>query len=121
MTAMIKEAELKAGVDYDVETHPHRFPDPLPRGLRQAARLSRQRRLGAEAAPVLEAIDHAYKMEYANVHRGLHYLSNTATARFEDARETVRRFLNARERRGDHLHPQRHRGASTWSPARSAA
>jgi cysteine desulfurase / selenocysteine lyase len=44
---------------------------------------------------VLEAIDHAYKMEYANVHRGLHYLSNTATAKFEDAREMVRRFLNA--------------------------
>ena len=44
---------------------------------------------------VLDAMDHAYKMEYANVHRGLHYLSNTATARFEDAREIVRRFLNA--------------------------
>jgi cysteine desulfurase/selenocysteine lyase len=44
---------------------------------------------------VLDAIDYAYKMEYANVHRGLHYLSNTATARFEDARETVRRFINA--------------------------
>jgi cysteine desulfurase / selenocysteine lyase len=44
---------------------------------------------------VIEAIDYAYKMEYANVHRGLHYLSNTATAHFEDARETVRRFLNA--------------------------
>ncbi len=44
---------------------------------------------------MLEAVDHAYKMEYANVHRGLHYLSNTATAKFEDAREMVRRFLNA--------------------------
>jgi cysteine desulfurase / selenocysteine lyase len=44
---------------------------------------------------VIEAIDYAYKMEYANVHRGLHYLSNTATANFEEARETVRRFLNA--------------------------
>ena len=44
---------------------------------------------------VLEAMDHAYKMEYANVHRGLHYLSNTATAKFEDAREMARRFLNA--------------------------
>jgi cysteine desulfurase / selenocysteine lyase len=44
---------------------------------------------------VLEAMDHAYRFEYANVHRGLHYLSNTATANFEDARETVRRFLNA--------------------------
>ncbi|HYM99568.1 MAG TPA: cysteine desulfurase, partial [Aestuariivirgaceae bacterium] len=29
------------------------------------------------------------------VHRGLHFLSNTATAKFEDARETARRFLNA--------------------------
>jgi cysteine desulfurase / selenocysteine lyase len=45
--------------------------------------------------PVLDAMEHAYKMEYANVHRGLHYLSNTATARFEDAREITRRFLNA--------------------------
>ena len=45
--------------------------------------------------PVLEAMDHAYRFEYANVHRGLHYLSNTATQRFEEARETVRRFLNA--------------------------
>jgi cysteine desulfurase/selenocysteine lyase len=44
---------------------------------------------------VIEAMDHAYRFEYANVHRGLHYLSNTATSRFEDARETVRRFLNA--------------------------
>jgi cysteine desulfurase/selenocysteine lyase len=45
---------------------------------------------------VLDAIEHAYKLEYANVHRGLHYLSNMATQRFEEAREIVRRFLNAR-------------------------
>lgn len=44
---------------------------------------------------VIEAMDHAYRFEYANVHRGLHYLSNTATQKFEAARETVRRFLNA--------------------------
>ncbi len=44
---------------------------------------------------VLEAMDHAYRYDYANVHRGLHYLSNTATAKFEDAREITRRFLNA--------------------------
>jgi len=45
--------------------------------------------------PVIEAMDHAYRFEYANVHRGLHYLSNTATQKFEEAREVVRRFLNA--------------------------
>ncbi len=45
---------------------------------------------------VLDAIEHAYKMEYANVHRGLHFLSNAATQRFEEARASVQRFLNAR-------------------------
>jgi cysteine desulfurase/selenocysteine lyase len=44
---------------------------------------------------VIEAMDHAYRFDYANVHRGMHYLSNTSTQHFEDARETVRRFLNA--------------------------
>ncbi|MEO1205596.1 MAG: cysteine desulfurase [Pseudomonadota bacterium] len=44
---------------------------------------------------VLEAMDHFYRFEYANVHRGLHYLSNAATSKFEEARETTRRFLNA--------------------------
>jgi cysteine desulfurase / selenocysteine lyase len=45
---------------------------------------------------VLDAMAAAYRGEYANVHRGLHYLSNVATARFEEARERVRLFLNAR-------------------------
>ena len=38
---------------------------------------------------VLDAIDHAYTQEYANVHRGLHFLSNAATDAYEKARETV--------------------------------
>ena len=45
--------------------------------------------------PVIDAMTYALEMEYANVHRGLHYLSNTATAKFEDARATTRQFLNA--------------------------
>ena len=44
---------------------------------------------------VLDEIQKAYSQEYANVHRGLHYLSNTATDNFEAARETVRKFINA--------------------------
>jgi len=44
---------------------------------------------------VLDAIQNAYENEYANVHRGLHYLSNTATANFEKAREQVASFINA--------------------------
>ncbi len=46
-------------------------------------------------AVVIEAMDKAYREEYANVHRGLHWLSNTATAKFEAARETAAKFLNA--------------------------
>ena len=44
---------------------------------------------------VLDRLTHAYAHEYANVHRGLHYLANAATDAFEVARETVRRFINA--------------------------
>lgn len=44
---------------------------------------------------VIDAITHAYSNEYANVHRGLHFLSNAATEAYEGAREKVRRFLNA--------------------------
>lgn len=45
---------------------------------------------------VLEAVRNAYEAEYANVHRGLHWLSMRATDRYEAARETVRAFLNAK-------------------------
>lgn len=44
---------------------------------------------------VIDAVAHAYSNEYANVHRGLHFLSNAATDAYEAAREKVRRFLNA--------------------------
>lgn len=49
---------------------------------------------------VIDAVTQAYSMEYANVHRGLHYLSNLATDKYEAVRETIARFLgvsNARE------------------------
>jgi cysteine desulfurase/selenocysteine lyase len=44
---------------------------------------------------VLDRIQKAYVSEYANVHRGLHFLANEATEAYEGARETVRAFLNA--------------------------
>jgi cysteine desulfurase/selenocysteine lyase len=45
---------------------------------------------------VIEAMNHFYEHDYANVHRGFHYLSNKATDAYEAGRETVRAFLNAR-------------------------
>src|SRR5213082_2080283 len=44
---------------------------------------------------VLDRLNRAYTSEYANVHRGLHYLANAATEAYEAAREKVRAFLNA--------------------------
>ncbi|TJZ93826.1 cysteine desulfurase [Paracoccus gahaiensis] len=44
---------------------------------------------------VIDAISRAYEGEYANVHRGLHYLSNLATDNYERVRATIARFLNA--------------------------
>ena len=44
---------------------------------------------------VINAITQAYKEEYANVHRGLHYLSNVTTEKYESVRGVVAKFLNA--------------------------
>jgi cysteine desulfurase/selenocysteine lyase len=48
---------------------------------------------------VIDAMVSCMTEEYSNVHRGLHWLSATATTRFEAARKTVQRFINAREDR----------------------
>jgi cysteine desulfurase/selenocysteine lyase len=44
---------------------------------------------------VIDAVTQAYSSEYANVHRGLHYLSNLATDKYEAVRGKLARFLNA--------------------------
>ena len=76
----------------------------------------------------------AYTAEYANVHRGLHYLANAATEAYEDAREKVRAFLNAARKEeiiftrnateainlvAYTLRPRAHPGAATRSCSRS--
>jgi len=44
---------------------------------------------------VIDTISEFYRHDYANVHRGIHTLSQRATDRFESARSTVRQFINA--------------------------
>ena len=44
---------------------------------------------------ILEAVNRYYQEDNANVHRGVHTLAERATASYEAARETVRRFINA--------------------------
>lgn len=47
---------------------------------------------------VIDAITRAYAEEYSNVHRGLHYLSNLSTERYEGVRGIIAKFLNAPEK-----------------------
>jgi cysteine desulfurase / selenocysteine lyase len=47
---------------------------------------------------VLDRLHRAYTTQYANVHRGLHYLANEATEAYEGARETVASFVNAKRK-----------------------
>ncbi|MEM9912910.1 MAG: cysteine desulfurase [Pseudomonadota bacterium] len=48
---------------------------------------------------VIDAVTRAYSMEYANVHRGLHYLSNLATEKYEAVRGIIARFLGVADER----------------------
>ncbi len=44
---------------------------------------------------VIDALNRYYKSENSNIHRGVHYLSERATANYEAAREKIRQFINA--------------------------
>ena len=46
---------------------------------------------------VIEAMDQCYRLTYANVHRGIHWLSEQASDQYEQARQHVERFINAPE------------------------
>ena len=46
---------------------------------------------------VIEALDHYYRADNANIHRATHLLSERATKAYEGARERIARFFNARE------------------------
>ena len=48
---------------------------------------------------VIDAIDRFYRLDCSNVHRGVHELSERATKAFEEARTSVKRFINARTER----------------------
>jgi len=49
--------------------------------------------------PVIERLDHYQRFEHANIHRGVHSLSQAATEAYEQARRKVQRFVNAAEER----------------------
>jgi len=89
-------------------THPHAgLPEPVLARLRAHFPVLQQQVNGhpliyldnaattQKPTAVLEVLDEYYRCSNANVHRASHALSSRATAAFEDARECVRRFVNA--------------------------
>lgn len=86
---------LKQAMPYDVQKIRQDFPI-LSRTVYDKPLVYLDNAASAQKPQVvLDEVQKAYSEEYANVHRGLHYLSNTATDNFEAARETVRKFINA--------------------------
>lgn len=53
---------------------------------------------GQKPQAVIDALDHYYKLDNSNIHRGVHALSERATAAYEGARDKARAFLNAKSR-----------------------
>jgi cysteine desulfurase/selenocysteine lyase len=98
MNAAASELEAGAGT-FDVEAARRDFPilgervhgKPLV-FLDSAASAQKPR-------AVIDTVSGVYEREYANIHRGVYYLSQRATDLYEGARETVRVFLNAAEAR----------------------
>lgn len=47
---------------------------------------------------VIDKVNEIYSLKNSNIHRGVHYLSNLLTEEYENSREVVRRFINAKEK-----------------------
>ena len=80
---------------YDVETIRADFPILAERAYGKPLVYLDNAASAQKPKKVIDRLTYAYEHEYANVHRGLHYLANAATEAYEAARETVRRFVNA--------------------------
>ncbi len=93
MTAVLPDRR----VAYDVERVRGDFPI-LERTVRGGKKLVYLDNAATTQKPqaVIDRIVRYYADENSNVHRGVHYLSEVATAAYEEARTTVKRFLNAR-------------------------
>jgi cysteine desulfurase/selenocysteine lyase len=84
-------------VGYDVDAIRHDFPI-LARQVRGRALVYLDNAATTQKPQaVIDRIVRYYSQENSNVHRGVHFLSELATIEYEEARETVQRFINARD------------------------
>ena len=57
---------------------------------------------------VIEAMDAYYRTYNSNIHRGIYRISEEATAKYEEARQKIGRFINAPSFKPDYLYPKHH-------------
>jgi cysteine desulfurase / selenocysteine lyase len=95
----MKPAALKREAGFDVEAVRRDFPILAARVHGQPLAYLDNAATTQKPEPVIDALRDYYLRDNANIHRGVHLLSERATAAYEAARETVRRFLNARQSR----------------------
>lgn len=87
--------QTQSNTPYDVEAVRRDFPI-LQRRIHDRPLVYLDNAASAQKPHVvIETMRQLYEEEYANVHRGVHFLSGCATLRFENARETARRYINA--------------------------
>ena len=92
---MATMSQLPESIDFDVEAVRRDFPI-LQRMVHGKPLVYLDTGASAQKPrAVLQAMTQAYECQYANVHRGIYWLSEQATKAYEDTRETVRSFLNA--------------------------
>ena len=92
---MTAEATLRGARGYDVEAVRRDFPILATEVYGKPLVYLDNGASAQKPKSVLDAIHRAYAEDYANVHRGLHYLSNRSTEAFEAARGKAADFLNA--------------------------
>src|SRR4030081_2071370 len=80
---------------YDVDRLREKFPAPALQIYGKPLVYLDNAASAQKPTAVLDRMTEAYKSEYANVHRGLHYLANAATEVYEGGRAKVAKFLNA--------------------------
>ncbi|RCL04057.1 MAG: cysteine desulfurase / selenocysteine lyase [Candidatus Tokpelaia sp. JSC189] len=88
-------ANKRTGKPFDIEAVRRDFPALARKIYGQPLAYLDNAASAQKPQCVVDSVSQAYLETYANVHRGLHYLSNIATDAYEKARETVQRFLNA--------------------------
>lgn len=97
---LLPEREPKARpTEFDVERVRRDFPILARKVYRRPLAFLDSAASAQKPRQVVEAVRRCYEQEYANVHRGVYYLSERATEAFEGARRKAQRFINAADER----------------------